>query len=196
MTRIVAGSAGGRRLRTPPGSGTRPTSERVREAMFSSVESILGSLAGLRVLDVFAGSGALGLEALSRGAGHATFIEASRPAADLIKSNASELALPTVAVMVTKAELLTSSPPVSGPFDLVLADPPYDLPNQAIERLLGQLLYNGWLSLDCLVVLERSSRQAEPHWPAGLRYIRNRSYGETVLWYVARTPAMSTERED
>jgi 16S rRNA (guanine966-N2)-methyltransferase len=196
MTRIVAGTAGGRRLRTSPGSATRPTSERVREGMFSSVHSILGSLAGLRVLDVFAGSGALGLEALSRGAGHATFVEASRAAADQIRRNAAELALPAADVMATKAELLMARRPVGGPFDLVLADPPYDLQNPVIEQLLGKLLNNGWLSRECLVVLERSSRQAEPHWPAGLRCIRNRSYGQTVLWYVARTPAISAEQED
>jgi 16S rRNA (guanine966-N2)-methyltransferase len=196
MTRIVAGSAGGRRLRTASGSTARPTTERVREAMFSSVHSILGSLAGLRVLDLFAGSGALGLEALSRGAHHATFVEASRPAADQIRVNAAELALPAVAVMRTKAEHLMARPPVGGPFDLVLADPPYALPNTALEQLLRQLLNNGWLSRDCLVVLERSSRQDEPRWPAGLRCIRNRSYGQTLLWYVARTPATSAEQED
>jgi 16S rRNA (guanine966-N2)-methyltransferase len=78
----------------------------------------------------------------------------------------------------------------------VLADPPYDLPNRDVERLLKQLLDNGWLSRECLVVLERSSRLAEPAWPDGLCCIRNRSYGETMLWYVARTPAASTERED
>jgi 16S rRNA (guanine966-N2)-methyltransferase len=195
MTRIVAGSAGGRRLRTPSGSATRPTSERVREAMFSSVESMLGSLAGLRVLDVFAGSGALGLEALSRGAGHATFVEASRRSAEVIRRNAAELSMPTVAVMATRAELLMSTPPIAGPYDLVLADPPYDLPNEGLERLLRLLLDNGWLTRDCLVVVERSSREAEPDWPEGLRSIRNRSYGETVLWYVAHTPTVSTERE-
>ena len=164
--------------------------------MFSSVQSLLGSLAGLRVLDLFAGSGALGLEALSRGASHATFVETSRRGVDVIRRNAAELSMPMVAVMATKAELLMSTPPIGGPFDLVLADPPYDLPNRDVERLLRQLLDNGWLSRDCLIVLERSSRQAEPAWPDGLHRIRNRSYGETMLWYVARTPAASTERED
>jgi 16S rRNA (guanine966-N2)-methyltransferase len=164
--------------------------------MFSSVQSILGSLAGLRVLDLFAGSGALGLEALSRGATHATFVETSRRGVDAIRRNAAELSMPMVVVMPTKAELFTSTPPIGGPFDLVLADPPYDLPNRGVERLLRKLLDNGWLSRDCLVVVERSSRQTEPVWPDGLRRIRNRSYGETMLWYVARTPAASTERED
>jgi 16S rRNA (guanine966-N2)-methyltransferase len=164
--------------------------------MFSSVQSTLGSLAGLRVLDLFAGSGALGLEALSRGASHATFVETSRRGVDVIRRNAAELSMPMVAVMATKAELLIDTPPIGGPFDLVLADPPYDLPNRDVERLLRQLLDNGWLSRECLVVLERSSRLAEPAWPDGLRRIRNRSYGETMLWYVARTPAASTERED
>jgi 16S rRNA (guanine966-N2)-methyltransferase len=164
--------------------------------MFSSVQSILGSLTGLRVLDLFAGSGALGLEALSRGADHATFVEASRRGVDVIRRNAAELSMPMVAVMATRAELLTNAPPIGGAFDLVLADPPYDLPNPGVERLLRQLLHNGWLSRDCLIVLERSSRQAEPDWPDGLRGIRNRSYGETVLWYLARTPTESTERED
>jgi 16S rRNA (guanine966-N2)-methyltransferase len=164
--------------------------------MFSSVQSILGSLAGLRVLDLFAGSGALGLEALSRGAGHATFVEASRRGVHVVRHNASELSMPMVAVKATRAERLLRNPPAGGPFDLVLADPPYDLPNRDVARLLRQLLTNGWLSRDCLVVLERSSRHAVPDWPEGLRCIRNRSYGETVLWYVARTPAVSTERED
>jgi 16S rRNA (guanine966-N2)-methyltransferase len=164
--------------------------------MFSSMQSILGSLSGLRVLDLFAGSGALGLEALSRGASHATFVETSRRGVDAIRRNAAELSMPMVVVMPTKAELFTSTPPIGGPFELVLADPPYDLPNRGVERLLRQLLDNGWLSRDCLVVLERSSRQTEPDWPDGLCRIRNRSYGETMLWYVARTPAASTERED
>lgn len=148
------------------------------------------------MLDLFAGSGALGLEALSRGASHATFVETSRRGVDVIRRNAAELSMPMVAVMATKAELLMSTPPIGGPFDLVLADPPYDLPNRDVERLLQQLLDNEWLSRECLVVLERSSRRAEPAWPDGLCRIRNRSYRETMLWYVARTPAASTERED
>jgi 16S rRNA (guanine966-N2)-methyltransferase len=196
MTRIVAGSAGGRRLRTPSGAATRPTSERVREAMFSSLDSILGSVAGLRVLDVFAGSGALGLEALSRGSAHATFVETSQRAADLIRRNAAELGLPTVTVLVSMVETLTTRPPADGPYDLVLADPPYQLGGPAIELLLEQLLRNGWLSPECLVVLERPRRQAQPDWPVGLQCIRNRTYGDTVLWYVARTPATSKGRED
>jgi 16S rRNA (guanine966-N2)-methyltransferase len=188
MTRIVAGSAGGRRLRTRSGTATRPTSERVREAMFSSVHSILGSITGLRVLDLFAGTGALGLEAMSRGAGHVTFVEKSRRAADLIKRNAAELGFPLVTVLVTRADLLTGRLPANGPFELVLADPPYKLKNHDLERLLGQLLRYGWLSRHCLLVLERSSRQPEPVWPPGLVSIRNRSYGQTVLWYVSHTP--------
>ncbi|HEX8866406.1 MAG TPA: RsmD family RNA methyltransferase, partial [Lentzea sp.] len=89
MTRIVAGSAGGRRLKVPP-KGTRPTSERVREALFSSLESMV-DLDGMRVLDLYAGSGALGFEALSRGAAHATFVESDRRAAEVLKANAEEL---------------------------------------------------------------------------------------------------------
>jgi 16S rRNA (guanine966-N2)-methyltransferase len=195
MTRIVAGSASGRRLRTRSGIATRPTSERVREAMFSSVGSILGSVTGLGVLDLYAGSGALGLEAMSRGAGHATLVEASRRAADLIRRNAAELGLPMVTVLATRVERLISRPPVDGPFDLVLADPPYNLQNHDIELLSGQLLRYGWLSRGCLLVFERSRRHAEPVWPAGLVSIRNRSYGQTVLWYVAHTPAASKGRE-
>ncbi len=101
MTRIVAGQWGGRRIETPKGDGTRPTSDRVREAMFSSVESELGGLDGIRVLDLFAGSGALGLEALSRGADHADLVESDRQAATVIVRNVRELGAPEPAPRTT-----------------------------------------------------------------------------------------------
>ncbi len=103
MTRIVAGSAGGRRLRTPSGGRTRPTSDRVKEALFSALESQIGTLAGRRFLDLFAGSGAVGLEARSRGAQHVTLVERDPATAALIRANAKELGLDQVTVLVASA---------------------------------------------------------------------------------------------
>lgn len=183
MTRVIGGSAGGRRLRTPPGEATRPTSDRVREALFSSLESLLGGLDDLRVLDLYAGSGALGLEALSRGAARLTAVESDRRTARLVGENARTLGLDSVEVVpLPVARALAAAPREA--FDLVLADPPYPLEEDDLARVLALLVAPGWLSADAVVVVERSARSPEPTWPAGLVPLRHRSYGETALWYV------------
>jgi 16S rRNA (guanine966-N2)-methyltransferase len=183
MTRIIGGSAGGRRLRTPNGEATRPTSDRVREALFSTLESDLGSLTGLRFLDLYAGSGAVGLEAMSRGAGVVTAVESDRRTARLVQDNAATLHFHKVEVLALPVTRVLGQPP-RAPYDVVFADPPYALTNEDLETALGALVANDWLAAGAVLVVERSARGAEPAWPPGLVRDRDKRYGETVLWYV------------
>lgn len=182
MTRIIGGVAGGRRLQTPTGDQTRPTSDRVREALFSSLESWAGTLSGLRVLDLYAGSGALGLEAWSRGATAVTLVESDRRTAALVATNARTLGCGVAEVVASSVAAALARPP-SAPYDLVLADPPYPLPDAAVAADLAALVEHGWLAPDALVVVERSRRSPRPAWPAGIEAGRERRYGETTLWY-------------
>lgn len=181
MTRIIGGSAGGRRLETPRGEATRPTSDRVREALFSAVESWCGTMSGLRVLDLYAGSGALGLEACSRGADHALLVERDRRTAAVITANARTLGLPGARVVAAAVGTVLASAP-ERPYDLVLADPPYPLPAEEVDADLEALVEHGWLAGDALVVVERGRRSPEPSWPVGFTAQRRRKYGETTLW--------------
>jgi len=186
VTRIVAGSAGGRTLQVPR-AGTRPTSERVREALFSRLEH-LDVVAGARVLDLYAGSGALGLEAASRGAAAVTLVEAARQAADVCRRNVATLGVgDRVVVAAEKAERFVERPPLA-PWDLVLLDPPYDLAEDGLATVLRGLV--GRLADGAVVVVERSGRAPEPVWPAGLVRFDARSYGETAVWFAE--PAGST----
>lgn len=181
MTRIIGGEAGGRRLRTPSGDNTRPTSDRVREALFSSLEALLGSVQGLRFLDLYAGSGAVGLEARSRGAGVVTCVEQDRRTAALVRDNARSLGLGVDVVTSAVARHLGQPPPT--PYDVVFADPPYPLPTTTVHDDLVALREHGWLTPGALVVVERSIRGEALAWPAGYEELRERRYGETVLWY-------------
>ena len=180
MTRIIAGACRGRRLTVPPGRDTRPTSDRVREAMFSTIESELGPLSGLHVVDLYAGSGALGLEALSRGAEHALLVESEARAVRAIRTNVAALGLPAEVIHASVARTLAG--PVLRPYDLALADPPYDLSDSELTAVLSQLSER-WLHPDALVVVERSARIAALLWPDGLTGIKHRRYGDTMLWY-------------
>ena len=186
MTRIISGLAGGRRIHTPPGSGTRPTSDRVREALFSRLEH-LDVVHQANVLDLYAGSGALGLEAASRGARSVVLVESDRAAVAVIQKNIAELALPAVEVGVRAdtVERVLQSEPASGQArcDLVLADPPYDVTDEALANILALLVTHEWLSPDALVVVERSARSPEPRWPQGLDGAGERRYGETKMWF-------------
>lgn len=174
-------------MRVPPGTNTRPTSDRVREALFSSVESAMGSLDGRRVLDLFAGSGALGLEAVSRGAGSAVMIEKDARAAATIRANVAELGIAGVRVVHNSVERVLAGSVPGDPFDLVLADPPYDLASSRLVDLL-KLLAAGWLGADALVVVERDRRSESLTWPTGIESLRERRYGETMLWYGRHSP--------
>jgi 16S rRNA (guanine966-N2)-methyltransferase len=181
MTRIIGGSAGGRRLQTPNGQQTRPTSDRVREALFSAVESWCGSLAGLRFLDLYAGSGAVGLEALSRGAGVATLVEHDRRTSTLIQQNAKALGFAADVISAGVGAVLASPP--RAPYDVVFLDPPYPLPDADVEANLAALVAQGWLAGDALVVVERPSKRSHVAWPEGITALRERKYGETMLRY-------------
>jgi 16S rRNA (guanine966-N2)-methyltransferase len=175
VTRIVAGSAGGRRLAVPP-KGTRPTSDRVREALFSAVESTV-DLADARVLDLYAGSGALGLEALSRGAASAVFVESASGALAVLRKNVAAVGLPGVVRAGKVLAVLAAG--TDDPFDLVLADPPYAQTDLSAE--LAALVTGGWVAPGSYVVVERSRRAPELTWPAPLAGLRVRHYGETSL---------------
>ncbi len=183
MTRIISGTAGGRRLQTPAGAGTRPTSDRVREALFSRLEH-LDVLQGSRVLDLYAGSGALGLEAASRGAATVVLVEANRTAAALARANAALVGAAEVAVRTSVVErALLAGPGAGGEIDLAFLDPPYDLDEDALADVLTLLVTHRWLAPDALVVVERSARSPEPRWPAGLDAAGERRYGETKMWF-------------
>ena len=182
MTRIIGGTAGGRRLETPRGQTTRPTSDRVREALFSAIESRTGSLDGLRFLDLYAGSGAVGLEAWSRGAGVVTMVEQDRRTAALIARNAATLGFSRARVVATSVASFLASPPAA-PYDVVFADPPYPMSDQDVDADLVALVDHGWLVPGALVVVERAAKRTVVTWPPGLEEDRTRRYGETTLWY-------------
>lgn len=185
VTRIIAGFAGSLTIAVP-GFGTRPTSDRVREAIFSALES-RDALEGARVLDLYAGSGALGLEAASRGAAHVTLVEKAKDAAAICRRNAA-----TVLKRAPRGslEVEVSSSPVQAfvggtlrAFDLVFLDPPYDLGEAELAHNLEALVPR--LAPDAIVMLERSSRSPEPLWPDGLELDRRKDYGDTTLWWAS-----------
>ena len=183
MTRIVAGLAKGRRLQTPPGRATRPTADRVREALFSALESDLGGLAGVRFLDLYAGSGAVGLEAVSRGAAGAVLVERDRRTAAFARRNAAALGLAGVEVLTCSVDRFVESSAAGSPFGAAFLDPPYDVDTATVNRVLARLAANGHLLQHSVVVVERPTRAGEMPWPAGLAATRSRAYGETTLWY-------------
>jgi len=198
VTRIVAGAARGRRLAVPPGDSTRPTSDRAREALFSALGSLIRAWAGRRFLDLYAGSGAVGLEALSRGAAEVVLVESDAKAARTITANVAAVGLPGAEVLRTTAELAVRSLGVAGgaPFDVVFADPPYDLGDDRLGEVL--LAVRPALADDAVVAVERSTRGGTWEWPAGYEALRSRRYGEATLWYgrAAPVPAPPDERQE
>ena len=194
MTRVIAGTAGGRRLAVPPGGGTRPTSDRAREGLFSTWTALWGPPAGARVLDLFAGSGAVGLEALSRGAAHALLAESDPRAARIIRENIRALGLPGAELRAAKVEQLVAGPPPGPPYDLVFLDPPYAMSDGAVGEILRTLGRNGWLADDAVTTVERSTRGGDFAWPAGYRELRSRRYGEGTLWYGRTDVQQITDR--
>jgi len=187
--RIVAGVARGRRLTVPP-QGTRPTSDRVREALFSRLEH-LDVLDGAQVADLYAGSGALGLEAVSRGAEHVVLVESAASAVAVCRKNVAALGLPAASVHVA-AERVSAwlRRAGAGELDLALLDPPYDLGEPELGEVL--VLLAPALAPGAVVVVERSARSPEPRWPAALERFDERRYGETVVWFAE--PAGAQER--
>jgi len=183
MTRVIAGAAGGRRLAVPPGRTTRPTSDKAREAMFSTLESLRGTIHGARMLDLFGGSGAVGLEALSRGAAHVLLVESDASAARTIRENVRTVNLPGVDVRAERAERVIAGRAPETPYDLVFLDPPYAVTDEEVREMLITLLAGGWITDDALVTVERSTRGGEFGWPEGFEVLRSRRYGEGTLWY-------------
>ena len=222
MARVIAGEAGGRRLAVPDGRDTRPTSDRAREGLFATISSIVGSLAGARVLDLYAGSGAVGLEALSRGAEHVLMVEHGARAARVIRQNIEAIGLPGAAVVADRVERVLArgpgqhkpdgqhgpgqhgpgqhGPGQHGPgghrYDVVFADPPYAMPEAEVTRMLRALAEQGWLAPGALVIVERATRSGPLNWPEGFVPDRARRYGEATFWYghVPRTAGEQEER--
>lgn len=180
MTRIIAGSLGGRRIKVPS-HGTRPTTDRVREAIFGRLEAA-GMIDGARVVDAFAGSGALGIEALSRGAVNVVFVDVAASATRVIENNLRVLGVADKGTVV-RSEVLTFLRREGERYDLALLDPPYDLPSKELAEILAVLATR--LTPGARVVLEWSSRGDPPEWPPGVVPGEVRKYGETSIHYAA-----------
>lgn len=183
MTRIIAGFAGSLTLKVP-GFGTRPTSDRVREAIFSALEA-RDAIAGMRVLDLYSGSGALGLEAASRGAAEVTLVDR------VIQTSKANAATVLRQAPADPPRIVTTGQPVQaflnsavGDWDLVFLDPPYDLGAVELQHNLEALAPR--LADDAVVVLERSSRTPAPDWPEGIGFQRRKDYGDTAIYWAAR----------
>ena len=191
MTRIVAGSAKGRTLAVPK-SGTRPTSERVREALFSRLDH-MNVLEGATVLDLFAGSGALGLDALPGGAARAPLVEKASAAARVASANVRATGLPARVVTADVRAYLgaRSGEALTGENDLVFIDPPYDIPEGDMTTVLSALA--PWVGPDSLIVVERSTRAPAPTWPPFLVLEDTRAWGETVAYFAG--PPLPTDEE-
>ena len=184
VTRIIAGAARGRRLAVPGGTRTRPTSDRAREGLFATVTAVHGPLTGAGVLDLYAGSGAMGLEALSRGAGRVVLVESDSAAARVIRANIAAVGLPGAQLVTGRVATVLGRGPLAGAaFDVVLADPPYAAADQEITQMLTALQAGGWLASGALVAVERATRSGPVAWPAGFAPDRSRRYGEATFWY-------------
>ncbi len=179
----------------PPGQGTRPTSDRAREGLFAAVTASRGTLDGAAVLDLFAGSGAVGLEALSRGAADVIMVESDARAARVIRANIEAVGLPGARLVTDRAQRVLARGPDGTPRDFVFADPPYATSPLDIERLLTALVTRAWLVPGALVVVERGARSGSLSWPPGYSEDRCRRYGDAVLWYgLAQGPDPAREQ--
>lgn len=195
MSRIIAGSAKGRRLVMPPHRDTRPTTDRVREAAFTLIADWAGTagapateaLAGLSLLDLYAGSGAVALEAASRGASPAWAVERDRGTAEVALRNVRTVGLAVTVVTRSVGRFLAA--PAQAAFDIVWADPPYDLAEAELADVLAAVVEGGWLADRGLLVVERSARGAAPTWPGAMEESWNRGYGETALHFAMKGDA-------
>jgi 16S rRNA (guanine966-N2)-methyltransferase len=185
--RVVAGAYGGRRLRAPRGRDTRPTSDRVREALFSTLG---GEVTGAHVLDLFAGSGALGIEALSRGAASAVFVERDPATAAVLRANLTDLGITAITWVGDAARFVRELPDAAlPPFDVVLCDPPYKLSSDELAMLLGDLARSEHLSASAIVVAERARHGEALTFPEQELHVADvRTYGDTVLYYMRCVP--------
>jgi 16S rRNA (guanine966-N2)-methyltransferase len=185
---VIAGTAGGRHLVAPPGTAARPTTDRVKESLFAALGD--DRVRGASVLDLYAGSGALAIEALSRGAAHALLVEQNAAALTAIERNLDATGLAGRA-RVQRGEigrLLAGVPPSEAPFTLAFLDPPYDTPAPALTRVLGRLARPGWLAPGATVVVERGTRGDRPTPPASWATAWERAYGDTLLSVATADP--------
>lgn len=184
MSRIIAGAAGGTPLASVPGSLTRPTTDRVKEALFSRLDAF-NVITGARVLDLYAGSGSLGVEGGSRGAGTVDLVEFDAKASGVCQRNADlvngVVGRKVVTVHRSKVESFLERASLDDSWDLVFLDPPYPLDEPALSAVLAKL--NAHLAPAAVVVVERSSRSPEPAWPEGMERFAEKKYGETRLWF-------------
>jgi 16S rRNA (guanine966-N2)-methyltransferase len=183
--RIIAGLAKGRNLISPSGA-TRPTSDRAREALFSTLESEFGSINDLTVLDLYCGSGAVGAEALSRGAAVVYAVDNDEKATSVTRQNFALLenisGIGTTSVITSSVgKFLDKTSELK--FDVVFLDPPYDLPNNEIEKTLSSLVKNGFLKPSAVVAIERDSKSKRLNWPLGLKELKERKYGAATIFY-------------
>ncbi|SNS51556.1 16S rRNA (guanine966-N2)-methyltransferase [Micrococcales bacterium KH10] len=182
MSRIIAGRLGGRTIAVPP-KGTRPTSDRIREAVFAKLEH-WGALKDAVVLDLFAGSGALGFEAISRGATRAVFVESARQAAQIVRSNGAELGLTDqIQVVMARAEKFVTATG-AGPWDLIFLDPPYELTAASLDALMAAL--EPRTAPGAVIVVERDRHAPTPTWPDSWELIESKDYGSTMVHYAER----------
>lgn len=192
MSRIIAGTRKGQRLVMPGHARTRPTSDRVRESAFNLIADWAGTagepgdeqLARFSFLDLYAGSGAVGLEAASRGAAPVVCVERDKPTAAVARRNAEALSLPVTVVAAAVEGWLADA--AASPFDVVWLDPPYAVGNAEVERVVERVLDGGWLAADGLVVVERASRDEAPRWTSALVGTWQRRYGETTLYFATQ----------
>lgn len=197
MSRIIAGRAGGRRLQMPAHDRTRPTTDRTREALFSALAGWVGAtgadsaLSGLSFLDLFGGSGAVGLEAASRGAQPVLIVESDRRTAEVARRNAAATGL----VVTVRSDRAERVPQTGEAFDIVWLDPPYDLATPALDDLLRELIAHGTVAPAGLIVVERSSRSEPVSFPEGWDSW-NRRYGETTLYYAQQDTAQQEAARD
>ena len=181
MTRIIGGNFRGRNLKVPD-SVTRPTSSRVREAVFSSVEHAVSGLSDLRVLDLFAGSGALGIEAISRGAAEVVLIEKDLRAVDVLHTNIAELKVENARVVIADVLQEVKQNSTRGKFDVVFVDAPYATADDEITEVILGLAANNWLDEYAVLVVERGSKSLVT-WPKSYEELRKKVYGDTAIWY-------------
>lgn len=188
--RVIAGLAKGRNLLSP-GSGTRPTSDRAREGLFSSLDSEFGSLSDLYFLDLYCGSGGIAAEALSRGAAVVHAVDNSEKATDIARKNLEMMAeipgIGSASVFTMSAGKYLDSDQnraLSGiQFDIVYMDPPYELSNNEVEKLLNDLIEKKVIKDSSIVAIERDAKGRAPQWPQGLRLKKERKYGAAIIYY-------------
>jgi 16S rRNA (guanine966-N2)-methyltransferase len=183
---VIAGDAGGLRLAAPKGSRTRPTADRVKEALFAALGP--DRVLGVTVLDCYAGSGALAIEALSRGAARAVLVDRDPLAVDVIRRNLRTTGLLERARVQRRGvgAFVRGAPPADAPFGLVFCDPPYDQPAGELAGVLAALAAPGWLAADGTIVIERGASAGPPTLPAGWQVTWSRVYGDTLLVLAAQ----------